>query len=40
MNIDQLGSDGVRPSNEWHGVKSLPEEIANPAPGQDTHLAR
>jgi catechol 2,3-dioxygenase len=39
--VDQVGSDGrVRPSNEWHGVKSLEEAIANPVPGQDTHLPR
>lgn len=39
--VDQVGSDGrVRPSNEWHGVKSLEEAIANPVPGQDTHLQR
>ena len=39
--VDQVGSDGrVRPSNEWHGVKSLEEAIANPVPGQDTHLLR
>ena len=37
--VDQVGSDGrVRPSNEWHGVKSLEEAIANPVAGQDTHL--
>jgi catechol 2,3-dioxygenase len=37
--VDQVGSDGrVRPSNEWHGVKSLEEAIAYPVPGQDTHL--
>jgi len=39
--VDQVGSDGrVRPSNEWHGVKSLEEAIAHPVPGQDTHLPR
>jgi catechol 2,3-dioxygenase-like lactoylglutathione lyase family enzyme len=39
--VDQVGSDGrVRPSSEWHGVKSLEEAIANPVPGQDTHLPR
>jgi hypothetical protein len=39
--VDQVGSDGrVRPSNEWHGVRSLEEAIANPVPGQDTHLPR
>ena len=39
--VDQVGSDGrVRPANEWHGVKSLEEAIANPVPGQDTHLSR
>ncbi len=38
--VDQVGSDGrVRPSNEWKGVRSLEEAIANPVPGQDTHLA-
>jgi catechol 2,3-dioxygenase-like lactoylglutathione lyase family enzyme len=37
--VDQVGSDGrVRPSSEWHGVKSLEEAIANPVPGQDTRL--
>jgi catechol-2,3-dioxygenase len=39
--VDQVGSDGrVRPSNEWHGVKSLDDAIAHPVPGQDTHLPR
>ena len=39
--VDQVGSDGrVRPSNEWHGVKSLEEAIAKPVPGQDTRLNR
>jgi catechol 2,3-dioxygenase-like lactoylglutathione lyase family enzyme len=39
--VDQVGGDGrVRPSSEWHGVKSLEEAIANPVPGQDTHLPR
>jgi catechol 2,3-dioxygenase-like lactoylglutathione lyase family enzyme len=39
--VDQVGSDGrVRPSNEWHGVKSLEEAIANPVPGQDTHIPK
>lgn len=39
--VDQVGSDGrVRPSNEWHGVKSLDEAIAHPVPGQDTHLPK
>ena len=39
--VDQVGSDGrVRLANEWHGVKSLEEAIANPVPGQDTHLSR
>jgi catechol 2,3-dioxygenase len=37
--VDQVGSDGrVRPANQWHGVKSLEEAIANPVPGQDTHI--
>lgn len=37
--VDQVGSDGrVRPSNEWHGVKSLEEAIAHAVPGQDTYL--
>ena len=39
--VDQVGSDGrVRPANEWHGVKSLEEAIANPVPGQDTHIPK
>jgi len=39
--VDQVGSDGrVRPANQWHGVRSLEEAIANPVQGQDTHLAR
>jgi len=39
--VDQVGSDGrVRPSDEWHGVRSLEEAIANPVPGQDTHIPR
>lgn len=39
--VDQVGSDGrVRPGNEWHGVRTLEEAIANPVPGQDTHLHR
>jgi hypothetical protein len=38
---DQVGSDGrVRPANQWNSVKSLEEAIANPVPGQDTHLPR
>jgi catechol 2,3-dioxygenase-like lactoylglutathione lyase family enzyme len=37
--VDQVGTDGrVRPSNEWHGVKSLDEAITQPVPGQDTDL--
>jgi catechol 2,3-dioxygenase-like lactoylglutathione lyase family enzyme len=37
--VDQVGSDGrVRPSEQWHGVRSLDEAIAQPVPGQDTHL--
>jgi catechol 2,3-dioxygenase len=37
--VDQVGSDGrVRPANEWHGVRSLEEAIANPVPGQDTRI--
>jgi catechol 2,3-dioxygenase-like lactoylglutathione lyase family enzyme len=37
--VDQVGTGGrVRPSNEWHGVKSLDEAIAQPVPGQDTRL--
>ncbi|HEY7219620.1 MAG TPA: VOC family protein [Candidatus Binatia bacterium] len=39
--VDQVGSDGrVRPSSEWHGVKSLEEAIANPVLGQDTHIPK
>jgi catechol 2,3-dioxygenase len=39
--VDQVGSDGrVRPSSEWHGVKSLEEAIAHPVPGQDTHVPK
>jgi catechol 2,3-dioxygenase-like lactoylglutathione lyase family enzyme len=39
--VDQVGSDGrVRPASKSHGVTSLEEAIANPAPGQDTHLPR
>lgn len=39
--VDQVGSDGrMRPANQWDGVKSLEEAIANPVPGQDTHLPR
>jgi catechol 2,3-dioxygenase-like lactoylglutathione lyase family enzyme len=39
--VDQVGSDGrVRPSNEWHGVRSLEDAIAHPVPGQDTHIPR
>jgi catechol 2,3-dioxygenase-like lactoylglutathione lyase family enzyme len=39
--VDQVGSDGrVRPSSEWHGVKSLDDAIAHPVPGQDTYLPR
>lgn len=38
---DQVGSDGrLRPANEWYGVRTLEEAIANPVPGQDTHLPR
>ncbi|MGH7825168.1 MAG: VOC family protein [Candidatus Binatia bacterium] len=39
--VDQVGSDGsVRPSSEWHGVRSLEDAIAEPVPGQDTYLPR
>jgi catechol 2,3-dioxygenase-like lactoylglutathione lyase family enzyme len=39
--VDQVGSDDrVRPSNEWNGVKSLEAAIANPVPGQDTHIPK
>jgi catechol 2,3-dioxygenase-like lactoylglutathione lyase family enzyme len=39
--VDQVGSDGrVRPSSEWHGVKSLEDAIAHPVPGQDTTIPR
>ena len=39
--VDHVGSDGrVRPSHEWHGVKSREEAIANPVPGQDTHILK
>ena len=39
--VDQVGSDGrVRPSSEWHGVKSLDDAIAHPVPVQDTHLPK
>ena len=39
--VDQVGSEGrVRPSNQWHGVKSLEEAIASPVPGQDTHITK
>jgi catechol 2,3-dioxygenase-like lactoylglutathione lyase family enzyme len=39
--VDQVGSDGrVRPSSEWHGVRSLDDAIAHPVPGQDTHLPK
>ncbi len=39
--VDQVGSDGrVRPSSQWHGVKSLDEAIAHPVPGQNTHLPK
>ena len=39
--VDQVGSDGrVRPSSEWHGVKSIDEAIANPVRGQDTHIPK
>src|ERR671923_2390913 len=37
--VDQVGSDGrIRPANEWHGVASLEQAVANPVPGQNTHL--
>jgi catechol-2,3-dioxygenase len=39
--VDQVGSDGrVRPSSEWHGVRSLDQAIAQPVPRQDTHLPK
>lgn len=39
--VDQVGSDGrVRPANEWHGVTSLEAALANPVPGQDTHIPK
>ncbi|HZD40665.1 MAG TPA: VOC family protein [Terriglobales bacterium] len=37
--VDQVGTDGrTRPSNEWHGAKSIADAIAHPVPGQDTYL--
>jgi catechol 2,3-dioxygenase len=37
--IDQIGSDGgVRPPEEWRGVRSIEEAIADPVRGQDTTL--
>ena len=37
--LDQVGTDGyVRPVSEWKGVRTLEEAIANPVPGQDTHI--
>jgi catechol 2,3-dioxygenase-like lactoylglutathione lyase family enzyme len=37
--IDQIGSDGaVRPPEEWKGVRSLEEALADPVSGQDTTL--
>ena len=37
--LDQVGTDGhVRPASEWKGVRTLEEAIANPVPGQDTHI--
>ena len=39
--VDQVGSDGrVRPSSEWHGVKSIDDAIAHPVPGQDTYIPK
>lgn len=39
--LDQVGSDGyVRPSSEWKGIKTLEAAVANPVPGQDTHIPR
>ena len=39
-NIDQIGSDGrARPPEEWKGVPSLEQAIADPVRGQDTTLA-
>ena len=38
-NIDQIGSDGrSRPAEEWKGVPSLEQAIADPVRGQDTSL--
>ena len=37
--LDQVGTNGyVRPASEWKGVRTLEEAIANPVPGQDTHI--
>jgi catechol 2,3-dioxygenase len=37
--IDQIGSDGrARPAEEWKGVRSIEEAIADPVRGQDTSL--
>ncbi len=39
--VDQVGTDGrVRPSSEWHGVRTLDQAIAHPVPGQNTHLPK
>ena len=39
--LDQVGTDGyVRPVSEWKGVRTLEEAIANPVPGQDTHISK
>ncbi len=37
--IDQIGSPGTaRPAEEWKGVRSLEQAIADPVRGQDTSL--
>ncbi|MBI2992436.1 MAG: hypothetical protein HYY47_09935, partial [Deltaproteobacteria bacterium] len=37
--LDQVGTSGyVRPASEWKGIKTLEAAIANPVPGQDTHI--
>jgi len=39
--LDQVGTNGyVRPASEWKGVRTLEEAIANPVPGQDTHISK
>ena len=39
--VAQVGNDGrVWFTDEWHGVRSIEEAVANPLPGQNAHIPR